>query len=520
MTTPGNDVITGTAGDDFLDGGEGDDTIQGLAGNDVLLGGSDDDLIDGGEGDDFIDAGEGSDTIYGLAGMDFIFGWRGDDLIDAGEGDDWIFGEGGADILTGGAGNDIFGEYDQWHNGDTIIDFSIGDVLLIRDADIATFTFSFEGTSLTFSGAQTEEFQGASMTLAGAMGAVLTASAHPEGGVQILMTSGPQDVVPSWEALAGTSGSDAMVGGEGRDQMAGLSGDDTLTGGLNGDQLFGGAGNDILSAETQFSFDNGSTFDELYGGAGDDIIFSGLGDIVDGGDGFDTVGLSYLGAAEGINGDTAILHQGQALMPGAGTFRNIERFGDIVLTGFNDKMVIGDQEEPATVRSWDGDDHLIGQEVSVTMYGGNGNDLLVGSTSADVIYGESGDDRIIGYSGADGLWGGEGADRFMFTSVADSGSHYTDEELDFIGDWQAMDSIDLSGIDADPLTAGDQAFKSVQAAFGFPAGEQAAGTVVIGGFGGTLFVSVFIDGGVEPDMVIDLWSAAGESALTAANFIL
>jgi hypothetical protein len=35
-----------------------------------------------------------------------------------------------------------------------------------------------------------------------------------------------------------------------------------------------------------------------------------------------------------------------------------------------------------------------------------------------------------------------------------------------------------------------------------------------------LFVSVFIDGGVEPDMVIDLWSAAGESALTAANFIL
>jgi hypothetical protein len=35
-----------------------------------------------------------------------------------------------------------------------------------------------------------------------------------------------------------------------------------------------------------------------------------------------------------------------------------------------------------------------------------------------------------------------------------------------------------------------------------------------------LFVSVFVVGGAAPDMVIDLWSVAGESALTSASLIL
>ena len=151
----------------------------------------DDDVIVGTSGDDLIDAGEGNDTIYGMGGNDALFGWYGDDVIDGGEGDDWIFGEGGTDILTGGPGNDVFGEFDQWLNGDTITDFSIGDIILIRDANISTFTFSLNGTTLTFGGAPTPVFTGGSMTLLGAAGAVLAASAHHEGGVQIIMTSGP-----------------------------------------------------------------------------------------------------------------------------------------------------------------------------------------------------------------------------------------------------------------------------------------------------------------------------------------
>jgi hypothetical protein len=150
-----------------------------------------DDVITGTSGDDLIDAWEGNDIVYGLAGNDTLFGWSGNDLIDGGDGDDWIFGEGDIDILTGGAGNDVFGEYDQWLNGDTITDFSIGDIILIRDAPVSSFTFSLVGTTLTFTGAQSTGFQGGSMTLLGAAGAVLTASPHPEGGIQIVMTVAP-----------------------------------------------------------------------------------------------------------------------------------------------------------------------------------------------------------------------------------------------------------------------------------------------------------------------------------------
>jgi hypothetical protein len=147
-----------------------------------------DDVIFGTSGDDLIDAGEGNDTIFGLAGNDTLFGWTGNDVIDGGDGDDWIFGEGGTDTLTGGAGNDTFGEYDQWLNGDTITDFSVGDVILIRDADISTFTFSLDGEKLTFTGAPTPEFTGGFIMLTGATGAALAASAYREGGVQIVMT--------------------------------------------------------------------------------------------------------------------------------------------------------------------------------------------------------------------------------------------------------------------------------------------------------------------------------------------
>ena len=120
-----------------------------------------DDVIFGTSGDDLIDGWENNDTIYGLAGNDTLFGWNGNDIIDGGDGNDWIFGEGGTDFLTGGAGNDTFGEFDQWLNGDTITDFSIRDVILIRDANISTFSFSLAGSSLTFTGAQTPQFFGA-----------------------------------------------------------------------------------------------------------------------------------------------------------------------------------------------------------------------------------------------------------------------------------------------------------------------------------------------------------------------
>jgi Ca2+-binding RTX toxin-like protein len=306
-------------------------------------------------------------------------------------------------------------------------------------------------------------------------------------------------------ALTGAASADTINGEAGNDQIAGLLGNDVLAGSAGTDRLFGGIGDDILSADRQNGFDNFREVDEIYGGAGNDTIFSGYGDIVDGGDGFDTVGLSYIGATAGINGDTQILQSGQALVAGAGTFRNVERFSDIALTNFDDRMVIGDQFEPATVRAWDGNDHLIGQRVSITMYGGNGNDLLVGSIANDIIYGESGNDRLLGYFGSDLLWGGSGSDVFFFA---------LDTEMDSIQDFEkGVDKIDLTSVDANGSVAGRQSLNFI-------------GTAEFSGAAGEL--RIYQDSGVDyriaadvnGDRTADLLISLGSVQVSSIDFIL
>jgi Ca2+-binding RTX toxin-like protein len=306
------------------------------------------------------------------------------------------------------------------------------------------------------------------------------------------------------------AGNDVVYGGGN-----GGSGNDTidargyaaahLTGGSGADTLIGGNGDDIISADREFGFDNGLEVDHLSGGAGNDFIFSGYGDIVDGGDGSDTVAVSYVAATHGITGDTADLHRGLALAEGAGTFQNVERFSDIALTAYNDKMVIGDQAEPAVVRSWDGDDYLIGQRVSITMYGGNGNDMLVGSTANDVLYGEDGNDKLLGYLGSDELWGGKGSDTFYFTETG---------ATDRIGDFESgIDKIDLSAIDANTSMAGDQAFAFIGAAsFSGHAGEVRVYNAGTTGY----FVALDVNGDGAADLSIQLGSAQP----TGTDFIL
>jgi Ca2+-binding RTX toxin-like protein len=306
--------------------------------------------------------------------------------------------------------------------------------------------------------------------------------------------------------LTGTASADTFEGLGGNDVIAGLSGNDILTGGEGSDRLFGGAGNDTLSAENMIAFDVGATVDYLYGGDGNDIIFSGFGDIVDGGQGFDTVGLSYVGASHGITGDTAILHRGEPLIAGGGTFHSIERFSDIAMTQFDDKMVIGDQKDSATVRGWNGNDHLIGQEMSITMYGGNGNDLLVGSTANDLLYGDDGNDILIGHLGMDSLWGGAGADRFIINQL---------DVLDRIIDFEhGVDKIDVSDIDADISTAGNQAFTFI----GTGNFTGAAGQLRIAfTSSATYMVEGDVNGDGKADLIIDL---GFPSALTQGDFLL
>jgi Ca2+-binding RTX toxin-like protein len=89
--------------------------------------------------------------------------------------------------------------------------------------------------------------------------------------------------------------------------------------------------------------------------------------------------------------------------------------------------------------------------------GSTQGDVLTGLTGRDQIDGSSGNDVIIGGMGGDQLTGGDGADTFVFSSVKESSKLGVDVILDL----EASDTIDLSAIDADTHTKGDQAFHIV-----------------------------------------------------------
>ena len=116
---------------------------------------------------------EGNDTINGMAGADTIYG---------GDGDDRITGGLGVDSLWGGNGNDTFIDTTAGLNGDKINDFTVGDKIIITDANIATFTYSLSGSVLTYTGG--------SATIGSQPGKIV-ASAAPGGVVQLQVQMAP-----------------------------------------------------------------------------------------------------------------------------------------------------------------------------------------------------------------------------------------------------------------------------------------------------------------------------------------
>ena len=88
---PGNDLSSGTSGDDWILGGDGNDTLAGMAGNDSIFGGNDNDYING---------ADGADTLLGGGGNDLFFDAAGADLYDGGVGADTVVFSGGIQNYT------------------------------------------------------------------------------------------------------------------------------------------------------------------------------------------------------------------------------------------------------------------------------------------------------------------------------------------------------------------------------------------------------------------------------------
>jgi Ca2+-binding RTX toxin-like protein len=134
--------------------------------------------------------------------------------------------------------------------------------------------------------------------------------------------------------------------------------------------------------------------------------------------------------------------------------------------------------------------------------GGRGNDTITGGLGSDTIWGNL---------GADTLKGGGGNDVFQYVKTTESTSASRDTILDF----SAGDKINLGGIDANSLVAGNNGFNFIaSAAFTNQAGQlrayQADGGWIVEGD---------TDGNGVADLVI-LVQTVGGHALGTADFLL
>lgn len=175
-------------------------------------------------------------------------------------------------------------------------------------------------------------------------------------------------------------------------------------------------------------------------------------------------------------------------------------FEDIVygLAG-NDRLTGGAGSD--ILRGGTGNDVLLGGAGHDRLLGDGGNDRLVGGPGQDALLGGPGDDRLLGGAapdrlvggwGADVLSGGPGRDTFVFADPRHAGAG---AERDVILDFARGDRIDLSGMDADPATPGDQSFHIIDGGFSGTAGELRVRTGLIQGD---------VDGDGRPDFGIVL----------------
>ncbi|MBY0483101.1 M10 family metallopeptidase C-terminal domain-containing protein [Nitrosomonas sp.] len=147
---------------------------------------------------------------------------------------------------------------------------------------------------------------------------------------------------------------------------------------------------------------------------------------------------------------------------------------------------------------------------------GNSNaNILTGLGGNDTISAGGGNDTIIGGSGKDTMTDGGGNDTYDFNATSESA---VGANRDICTDFtHLVDKIDLSTIDANVVTAGNQAFTFIgNVAFTGTAGEVRYFTS-----GSDIIIQVELDndGNLTADMEIQLTGAA-TTGINASDFIL
>lgn len=416
----GNDVITGSAGDDTIKSVAGADVLSGGAGDDDLTGGGGADQLHGDDGDDVLKGGGGSDALYGGDGDDLLIGGAGNDFLDGGDGSDTYR------ILA----NDPFGEAnilsDSGTGGEDVLDASRITGLVLG----ATFSGAAAGLDVLRGNAAD------ALEIDGAGGAVI----WNFGGMTFEHVG----------AISASSEDDQVTGSESDDLIRGLGGNDELLGGGGGDDLVGGGGNDVLDGgDGDDALKGGGGQDELAGGAGDDLLIGGAGnDLLDGGEGSDTyrvmegddfggdtfadsgsegtdvldaarvgelqLGASFSAAGTGLDAILGNADDGLEIVSDDSAVdwdfggMQFEYVDSITGSGAADEIFGSDNAD--VIKGLGGDDYIRGGKGADDINGAGGDDLLKGDDGADVVKGGAGDDQLFGGAGADVLTGANGDD--------------------------------------------------------------------------------------------------------------
>lgn len=291
---------------------------------------------------------------------------------------------------------------------------------------------------------------------------------------------------PGDDLITGTIGDDVVLAGGGDDTVQGLGGDDYLAGQAGDDLLNGGSGDDTLVGA--------AGADTLAGGSGDDLILAGdsAKDVIDGGSGHDILSFAVAAQAADISDDGLAHVQGVEEIVGSAFADTIVAAagievvdggegGDHLSSSLGASLIGGEGDDflfdvGGRASGGAGDDFLTGRN-GATLVGGAGNDDLTSEYGVNLLLGGAGDDLLNCANAGGTMNGGLGKDVLYGTAAFGLSTPVTfqfDETarhgVDEIGYMEANDTIDLSAIDADVNTAGDQAFHTVSA-FSGHAGE-------------------------------------------------
>lgn len=454
--TSSAETLIGTEWNDTIQGLGGSDSLFGAGGSDYVYGGGQGDAIDGGDGDDALHGGGGADTIFDSSGVNGLYGDDGDDRIivtssdmfqtvHGGEGNDYIkitsdystvCGDGGADTLrVSGEGVNVFGGA-----GADTYHLAGADGAVINDFQAGVGGDILKLADLTdCTDIYFVQFAGNTQIYGeDAYGSHLIVTLVGVTASQLTSENlGGMDIPPGMD-IFGTAAADTLVGTCGDDDIAGDGGNDSLFGGEGSDYLDGSIGADTMA-----------------GGAGGDFYFvDNRKDIVIEGtecDCPDTVasGISYA-LTDNVE-NLFLLYDGNSY-------------------GYGNSL----------------DNYILGNVGDNNLRGGGGNDVLFGGDGADTLFGQSGADMMVG---------GDGEDVFLFTNRSDI-ANAGDLVADF---WSGEDQIDVSDIDADSVTGGNQAFTWIGSSFF----HRVAGELRVAVYGDPADDTFILQGDVNGDGTAD-----------------